>query len=120
MWLHLIDLRGRGVVPDDVSEGPGHDVPLLGAAEPPAVGGLVTEEESVPVLQRLELAPEKTGECRSHELARGNLLKETSWEYFQLVQVSIQCDDVSVCDPLLPLQRVSDAAHILSVLHEAG
>ena len=118
MWLHLIDLRGRGVVPDDVSEGPGHDVPLLGAAEPPAVGGLVTEEESVPVLQRLELAPEKTGECRSHELARGNLLKETSWEYFQFIKISVQGNDVSIRDASLPLQRLSDSANILSVLHE--
>ena len=118
--LQMVDLGGGSVVPDDVPQGPLHDVRLLQGAEAAAVGGLVSEEKPVSVLEGLELALQKTVECGANKLSQGDFLQETSWEYFQLVQVSIQCDNVSVCDPLLPLQRVSDAAHILSVLHEAG
>ena len=118
--LQKVDLRGRSVIPDDVSQGPLHDVRLLRGAEAAAVGGLVGEEKPVSVLEGLELALQKTVEGGANKLPWGNLFEETAWEYFQLVQISIQCGDVRVCAPLLPLQRVSDAAHILSVLHEGG
>ena len=80
--LQLVDLGSWSVVPDDVPQGPGHDVLLLGGCEAAAVGGLVGEEKPVTILEGLELALEKTGEGRAHKLARGDLLEETSWEYF--------------------------------------
>ena len=118
--LQLVDLRSWGVVPDDVPQGPGHDVHLLGGREAAAVGGLVGEEEPVAILEGLELTLEKTGEGGAHQLPRGDLLEETSWEYFQLVKIPVKVDDVSVCDPILPLQRICDATHTLSVFHEGG
>ena len=72
--LQLVDLRGGRVVPDDVPQGPGHDVLLLGGREAAAVRGLVGEEEPVTILEGLELALEKTGEGGAHKLARGDLL----------------------------------------------
>ena len=120
VMLQLVDLGSWSVVPDDVPQGPGHDVLLLGGCEAAAVGGLVGEEKPVTILEGLELALEKTGEGRAHKLARGDLLEETSWEYFKLVKISIKGDDVSFCDPVLPHQRICDATHILSVLHVGG
>ena len=70
--LQLVDLRGGRVVPDDVPQGPGHDVRLLGGREAAAVRGLVGEEKPVTILESLELVPEKIGKCRDHKLSRGD------------------------------------------------
>ena len=120
MLLQHVDLGSWSVVPDDVPEGPLHDVLLLGGFEAPAVRGLVCKEKPVSVLESLELAPEKTGECRAHKLSRRNFLKKTSWEYFQFIKISIESYDVRVCDSILPLKRISDTTHILSVLLVGG
>ena len=116
MLLKLVDLRSRSVVPDYVSQSSLHDVLLLGGFEAAAVRGLVCEEKPVTILESLELAPEKTGKCRAHKLSRGNFLKETTWEYFQFIKISIESYDVRVCYTILPLKRISDTTHILSVL----
>ena len=116
MLLKLVDLRSRSVVPDYVSQSSLHDVFLLEGFEAAAVRGLVCEEKPVTILESLELAPEKTGKCRAHKLSRGNFLKETTWEYFQFIKISIESYDVRVCYTILPLKRISDTTHILSVL----